>query len=171
MSEESIAANNELFARLRSVETVVDMFLIFTNKHELTPHFPWYLDAFPNACTPCSCVGLETTSEHDYPYTTTLLVIHIILRIDTSSNRTRSVVEEIVVQLTIARPKFLLFKEQWVVQERQRVEDVEIELWSCERRYEKRIKSVYLLSQDQSIIHKTIQSFFVDLLILFEHLL
>lgn len=35
------------------------MFLIGTEKHELNPDFPWYLDAFPDACTPCFHVGQD----------------------------------------------------------------------------------------------------------------
>jgi len=39
MSEELIAAEKELFTRLRSLGGAVDMFLIGTEKHELTPIF------------------------------------------------------------------------------------------------------------------------------------
>jgi hypothetical protein len=59
MSEELIAAKKELFTRLRSLGAAVDMFLIGTEKHELNPDFPWYLDAFPDACTPCFHVGQD----------------------------------------------------------------------------------------------------------------
>jgi len=111
MSEESIKVDNELFAGLENVKAVVDMFLIATNKHKLNSAFPWYLHAFPDACIPCSYVESKTTSEHYYPYTTTLLVIHIVLRIDASSNRTCSIIKQIVVQLTIARSELLLLKE------------------------------------------------------------
>ena len=82
---------------------------------------------FPNACIACFDTA-KTVSEHDHSYTTTPLLVHIVLGIDSASNRKCSVIEKIVVQLTISRSKLLPFEEQGIIQEGQRIEDIKIEL-------------------------------------------
>jgi hypothetical protein len=55
-------------------------------------------------------------SKHHHAHTTSLTGIYIILRINASRNGRGPVVVQIVVKLPIAKTKFLLFKEQRVVQ-------------------------------------------------------
>jgi hypothetical protein len=54
-----------------------------------------------------------------------LRLINLIILINTTTQFRRPPVEQIKVQLSIARLELVVFKEEWVVEEGQRVEDVE----------------------------------------------
>ncbi len=57
-----------------------------------------------------------------------MLRTSLIFLIDSSGNRRRSVIVEVVVQRTITRTKLLLLQEKWVVEQRECVEDVKFSL-------------------------------------------
>jgi hypothetical protein len=66
--------------------------------------------------------------QHDNTHTTTLSSINLILGINTRRYICGTVVEEVVVQLTISRAEFLIDEEERVVEECEGVEDVEFGL-------------------------------------------
>lgn len=65
---------------------------------------------------------------HDNSNSAHLLLVWHIPIVNSSWDRLRAVVEDIVVQLSVARAKFKLFEEERVVEDGERVEDVEMRL-------------------------------------------
>lgn len=72
---------------------------------------------------------LPIRSKHNNTDTASPLFIDIVLHVDSSGNGLGAVVVDIVVQLAVSRSELLLFEEQWVVQQSQGVEDIEVILY------------------------------------------
>lgn len=66
--------------------------------------------------------------QHNNTHTTTLSSVDLILGINTRRYVCGTVVEEIVVQLTISRAEFLIDEKEGVIEECEGVEDVEFSL-------------------------------------------
>ena len=73
---------------------------------------------------------LSSPLQHDDTDTTTLRSVNLVLRIDTRRQVFGAVVEQVVVQLAVASTKFLVGKEQRIVEKCQGVEDVKFGLGS-----------------------------------------
>ena len=67
--------------------------------------------------------------QHDNTHTTTLSSIDLILGVNARRYICGTVVEEVVVQLTISRAEFLIDEEEGVIEECEGVEDVEFGLF------------------------------------------
>ena len=66
--------------------------------------------------------------EHDQTNSAHVLLAALVSGIDTARNRRSTVVVHVVVQRTIARTKALFFEEEGVIEQGERVEDVELGL-------------------------------------------
>lgn len=69
-----------------------------------------------------------TTLQHHNPNPTPRLVINIILCIDTTRNRIRIIVIQIIMQLSISGTEFLVLQEQGIVKQGEGIEDIELVL-------------------------------------------
>lgn len=67
--------------------------------------------------------------QHNNTHTTTLCDIDLILGIDARRQVRGTVVEEVVVQLTVSRAEFLVDEEEGVIEEGEGIEDVEFGLF------------------------------------------
>lgn len=73
-------------------------------------------------------VPTTTTLKHDHPNTASFLLVDVVLHINSTSDCTCTVVEQIEMQLTVSRAELLRFEEERVVKKGKSIEDVEIVL-------------------------------------------
>lgn len=63
-----------------------------------------------------------------------MVLIQLILAIHTATNRIRPIIEQVVMQLSITAAKLLLLQEEAIVHERQRIKNVQLGLFSEDKR-------------------------------------
>jgi hypothetical protein len=68
--------------------------------------------------------------KHDHSNPASVLFVNLVVIIDTASDVLCPPIEEVVVQLSITSPELLLLEEESIIQKRQSVEDIEVELSS-----------------------------------------
>lgn len=84
--------------------------------------------------------------------------VGLVLIINSSSDRRSAIVVQVVMEKSITASEELLLEEQWIVQQRQSIEDIEFGLGMMSIFFEWSVKqSTNLFSEDQSIFDQEIQ--------------
>lgn len=97
-------------------------------------HHPWVFLLLHPLITSCDL-------QHYQANATQVLLVKLVSPVHAASNGGRTVVEKVVVELTVTGAELLLLQEEAVVEQRQTVEDIEL----------------VLLAQDQGVADKGVQ--------------
>lgn len=94
------------------------------------------------SCTSIHGFLLRFNLQHHNSHATHLPSIDVVLLINPTWQQRRAPVEQVEMQFSITRLKLLLLQEQWIIQQREGVEDVE----------------TILVRQDEGIVHERLET-------------